>query len=101
MLRNGDGFEDLQTFEKVLANLSAKCEFNYGAMGRVGFLYESVKDQLIWHHLVVKDYVKIVSQIGQILSMSDKDFDKYKVEHTQMSDDAISAVFLKAFGDGK
>lgn len=101
MLRSGEGFESLLTFEKALANVAAKCEFNYGAMGRVGYLYESVKDQLRWHHLVVKDYVRIISQIGQIMSMSEEDFNKYKVEHTQMSDEAIGAIFLKAFGDGK
>jgi len=91
----------LQTFEKYLAGVASKCEFNYGAMGRVGFLYESMKDQLRWNNLSVKNYVRIISQIGQVLSMEDKDFDKYKVEHTQMSDDAISAVFINTFGDGK
>jgi len=70
-------------------------------MGKVGFLYESAKDQLRWNNLSIKHYVKIIMQIGQILSISDKDFNKYKVEHTQMSDKAISEVFIKAFGDGK
>ena len=69
-------------------------------MGRVGYLYDSVKDQLKWHHLSVKDYVELISQIGQIMSMSDEDFNKHKVEHAQMSDKAISEVFLRAFGDG-
>jgi len=101
VLRSGEGFNSLRSFEKALANVAAKCEFNYGAMGRVGFLYESVKDQLKWHHLVVKDYVRIISQIGQIMSMSDEDFNKHKVEHIEMSQEAISQVFLKAFGDGK
>lgn len=101
MLRSGEGFGDLFTFEKVIANLATRCEFNYGAMGRVGFLYESMKDQLKWSGLSVKYYVNLVSQIGKILSMSDKDYDKYKVEHIEMSDDAIANVFLRAFGDGK
>ena len=101
MLRSGEGFDTLHTFEKVIANIAAKCEFNYGAMGRVGFLYESIKDQLRWNNLIVKDYVKMVSQIGQILSMSDEDYNKRKVEHIEMSDNAIADIFLKAFGDGK
>ena len=77
------------------------CEFNYGAMGRVGYLYESIKDRLKWNNLSVKRYIRLISQIGQIMSMSDDDYQKHRVEHTQMSDEAISNVFLKAFGDGK
>ena len=85
----------------MLANISQRCEFNYGAMGRVGFLYDSMKDQIRWSNLSVKSYISIVSQIGKVLSLSDKDFDRYKIENTKMSDTAISNVFLKAFGDGK
>ena len=101
MLRSGEGFDTLHTFEKVIANIAAKCEFNYGAMGRVGFLYESTKDQLRWNNLIVKDYVKMVSQIGQILSMSDKDYEKARVENVKMRGTAIADALIKAFGDGK
>jgi len=88
-------------FEKILANVASKCEIAYGGMGRVGFVYVSMKDQLRWEHLSVKKYINIVSQVGSILSMSDKNYDKNKVEHSKMSDKAIGDVFLKAFGDGK
>ena len=70
-------------------------------MGAVGFLYESIKDNIKWNNLEVKQYTSLVANIGKILTMSDKDYQKYKVEHTTMSDEAISSVFLKAFGDGK
>lgn len=33
--------------------------------------------------------------------MEAKDYDKLKVENTKMSDEAISNIFLRAFGDGK
>lgn len=85
----------------MLTNIAARCEFSYGAMGRVGFLYESMKDQLKWSGLKVKSFIGIVSQVGQVLSMRDEDYQKHRVEHTQMSDEAIAQVFLRAFGDGK
>ena len=93
MLRDGEGFETLHHFEKVLANIASRCEFNYGAMGRVGFLYESAKDQLKWSGLIVKNYIKLLSQVGHILSMSDEDYNKRKVEHIEMSDNAIADIF--------
>ncbi|MBL4730790.1 MAG: hypothetical protein JKY28_05430 [Sulfurimonas sp.] len=49
----------------------------------------------------MKNYINLVSQIGRVLSLSDENFNKYKVEHMEMSDNAIANVFLKAFGDGK
>ncbi|MFK5937727.1 MAG: hypothetical protein QM497_04930 [Sulfurimonas sp.] len=70
-------------------------------MGRTGYLYESIKDQLRWGGISVKKYVRIISQIGQVMSMDDEDYQKHKVEHIEMSDDAINSIFLKAFGDGK
>jgi len=70
-------------------------------MGRVGFLYESMKDEIKWKGLSPKHYIKIVSKIGYILSMEEKEYQKEKVSKEQMSDSAISEVFLKAFGDGK
>ncbi|PHQ90104.1 MAG: hypothetical protein COB42_05675 [Sulfurimonas sp.] len=70
-------------------------------MGRTGLLYESMKDQLKWRKLSMKNYINLVSQIGRVLSLSDENFNKYKVEHMEMSDNAIANVFLKAFGDGK
>ncbi len=91
----------MQIFEKVLANIAAGCEYSYGAMGRVGFLYDSMKDRLKWSKLSVKRYVKIVSQIGQILSLSDEDYKKEKVKAMQMSANAIAEALKAAFGDGK
>lgn len=43
-------------------------------MGRVGYLYESVKDQLKWKKLEVKRYVGVIMKIGQVVSLSDEDY---------------------------
>ena len=100
-MRDSKGCEDLQLFEKVLSNVAAGCEYNYGAMGRVGFLYDSMKDRLKWSKLSIKRYARIVSQVGQILSMDEKDYKKEKVKAMQMSADAIAEALKAAFGDGK
>ena len=84
-----------------MANVAVKCEFNYGAMGKVGFVYESMKDRLKWSKLSVKNYVKLISQIGQILSMSEEDYKKEKVKAMKMSADSIAEALKSAFGDGK
>lgn len=70
-------------------------------MGRVGFLYDSVKDQLKWNKLSVKKYVKIISQIGQILAMRDEDYKKERVKATKMSSSSLADALKSALGDGK
>ena len=70
-------------------------------MGRVGFLYESMKDQLRWSKLSVKKYINIISHIGQILALSDKDYKKAKVKAVKMDTNAIADALLSAYGDGK
>lgn len=70
-------------------------------MGRVGYLYDSMKDRLKWSKLSVKYYLKMISQIGQILSMSEDDYKKEKVKTMKMSSDSIAEALKSAFGDGK
>jgi len=70
-------------------------------MGRVGYIYESVKDQLRWHKLSVKQYVRLVSNIGQIMALSDDDFRKEKVKAMKMNKSEIANALITAFGDGK
>jgi hypothetical protein len=91
----------LQHFERVLANIASNCEFAYGAVGRVGYLYESIKDQIRWSNLSVKHYVRLISTIGRIMSLSEKDYESAKTKALQMSSNSIEDVLIKAFGDGK
>lgn len=70
----------------------------YSAMGAVGFLYESMKDQLRWHNLKPKKHIEYISTIGKYISMSDKDFAKANRE--KQSTDDIAAMLIAAFGDG-
>ena len=100
-MRDSEGFDDLQVFEKVLAGIAFKCEYSYGAMGRVGFLYDSMKDRLKWGKLSIKHYVKLISQVGQILSMSEDDYKKEKRRSKKISKTVMFDVFKSAFGDGK
>lgn len=78
-----------------------KCEFNFGAMGKVGYQYDSMKDRLKWGKLSIKKYVRLISQVGQILSMSDEDYRKDKVKAMKMSNSSIAEALISAFGDGK
>jgi len=70
-------------------------------MGRTGYLYESVKDQLRWSNLSVKDYVGVISRIGQIMSYSEEDYKKKKVKAMKMKPSDIADALKAVFGDGK
>jgi len=70
-------------------------------MGRVGFLYESVKDQLKWNSLSQKCYTKLLCGVGKIMALSDEDYKKEKVKATKMSNSSIAETLKSAFGDGK
>jgi len=70
-------------------------------MGRTGFLYESVKDQLRWHKLSIKNYVGVISRIGQIMSYGEYDYKKEKVKAMRMQPNDIADALKVAFGDGK
>ncbi len=70
-------------------------------MGRVGYLYESMKDQLKWNKLNCKKYIGLISQVGQIMSLSEEDYKKEKVKAMKMSGSSIAEALKAAFGDGK
>jgi len=70
-------------------------------MGKVGYLYESVKDQLRWHGLSVKNYEGIISTIGQIMALSDEDYNKERVRALKMNKSEMAEALIAAFGDGK
>ena len=100
MLRTSKGAEKLQPFEVALAVVTSRCEYAYGFSGRVGFLYQSAKDQLKWNGLSVKAYLSLVMQIGTVMSLSDEDYHKEKGKVVAMSTADIDAVFIAAFGKG-
>ena len=63
-------------------------------------MYISAKDQLKWQNLSVKKYINLVMNIGQVMSLSDKDYEKERVKTTKMDNSSIAEVLLSAFGDG-
>jgi len=70
-------------------------------MGKVGYLYESVKDQLRWNNLSVKQYVRVISQIGNIMALSEENYKKEKVKAMKMKSEDIVDAVKSVFGDGK
>ncbi len=70
-------------------------------MGRVGFFYNSMKDQLRWAGLNVKNHIRLISNIGKVLSLSDEDYSKEKTRAMKMSSEDIKSALISAFGDGK
>lgn len=64
-------------------------------------MYESVKDQIRWANLSVKDYVQKISNIGQIMALSDEDYSKAKAKAMKMDNTSLAEALITAFGDGK
>jgi len=81
----------------VLANIASKCSISYGAMGAVGFLYESVKDSLKWNNLRPKFYTKLLMRVGELLIMEEAEYKKIVVKHSEMSDEDIANVLKTTF----
>jgi hypothetical protein len=81
--------------------VASKCAINYGGMGAVGFLYESIKDELKWAGFRRKYYTNFLIRLGQIFVMDEKEYNKQKVKHLEMNGDEIKATLIAAFGDGK
>ncbi|PHR57288.1 MAG: hypothetical protein COA44_06200 [Arcobacter sp.] len=81
-------------------DIAASCEFSYGPSGAVGYLYESVKDQMKWHKLSVKKYIKVVMGIGRIMVLSKEDYMKQKVENIKTPEVDMAGALKAAFGDG-
>ena len=67
-------------------------------MGKTGFLYESMKDQLLWGKLKVKRKINFLSSVGQVLALNKKDYDLGRVKAMKMSGDAIAEALKSAFG---
>ncbi len=67
-------------------------------MGRVGYLYDSVKDQIRWHKLSVKHYTKLISNIGQVMALRDEDYEKERVKQMKVSNIDTQNSLLSLFG---
>ncbi len=93
--------ENLQDFEWILLKVANRCEFAYGGMGRVGFLYESVKDNLKWMKLRPKLFTRFVMRIGDWMALDDETYNKEKVRVMRMDAAEMAATLKAAFGDGK
>ena len=92
----------MQRFEHTLGYVASRCEINYsGAVGAVGYLYLSAKDQLKYAKLSQKKYIHLIMGIGRYMVMSDEDFAKSSIGAREQSVDDMSAMLIAAFGDGK
>jgi len=91
----------LQQFEIALANVAARCEYEYGFNGASGYQYASVKDNLKWQNLSRKKYTGTIMSIGRYMALKDDDFNKVLLENDTMEQSEIAKVLINAFGDGK
>ncbi len=81
-----------------IAIVASECQIEYGAMGAVGFLYQSAKDSLRWHRLSPKRWIGLLMSVGRYVAMRDEDWKKSgKIK----GDSQIAAALKAAFGDGK
>ena len=88
----------LQKFEQTLAYLASRCEYVYSAMGRSGYLYESVKDVLKWHNMHPKYYTFLLMRIGDWMALDEERYRKEIVKQTKMSDEEIALKLKSMFG---
>jgi hypothetical protein len=76
--------------------VSRRCEPEYGAMGIVGFIYQSVKDSIKDVRLNIKDLRMPVMAIGRVVYMKDEDFNKFASSTSksinEMSVDEINKI---------
>jgi len=70
-------------------------------MGAVGFLYESVKDELKCAKLRVKFYTKMLMKIGAYVVMEDKDYNRLKTQNTKLSANEVAEKLIAVFGKGE
>ena len=87
-------------YELILANVASKCSIAYGAMGAIGFIYESVKDELYWAGLSRKRYTSLLMKVGSLYCLDEKEYNKLRVREFRMSGDEIATRLKAIFGDG-
>lgn len=90
--------DELQPCERVLAYLASRCEYAYGAMGKSGYLYESVKDVLKWHNMRPRHYAFLLMRIGDWMALDDERYRKEIVKQAKMSDEDIALKLKSMFG---
>ena len=87
-------------YELILANVASKCSTQYGAMGAVGFIYESVKDELLWANISRKRYTSLLMKVGTLYCLDEKEYNKLRVREFKMSSDEIATRLKAIFGVG-
>ena len=90
----------MSDFEAVLARVASGCEYAYG-MSRVGYLYESVKDNLRWTGLRPKMFARLIMRIGDWMALDDEQYNKEKVRLMSMDSDEIAELLKARFGGGE
>lgn len=91
----------MQSFEVVLANVAKRCEYAYGFSGAIGYLYESVKDQLRWAKLSKKKWAYTLMRVGDFLTLSEKKWKEAHLQNDEMDSSDIAKILLSAFGGGE
>ncbi len=84
-----------------MLEIAAKCEYEYGFNGTIGYMYKSAKDNLKWSGLSTKHYIHTIMQIGRFMSMGKKEFKDVCLEKNKMSNKDIATLLKNAYGDGK
>ncbi len=90
--------DDLQQYEFMLAYLASRCEYAYSAMGKSGYLYESVKDVLKWHSMRPRHYAFLLMRIGDWMALDEEQYRKEIVKQAKMSDEEIALKLKSMFG---
>lgn len=83
-----------------MANIASRCAIDYGAMGAVGFKYQSIKDELRWARLDVSRYTHLLNRVGNLFCMPVEEYEKAKVKTLKMRKDEIASKLIAMFGKG-
>ena len=70
-------------------------------MGSAGFLYESVKDRLVWANLRKKNWVWLLMRVGEAITLEDDEYNKQRVKHLKMSSSSLANALKASFGIGE
>jgi len=68
--------EYFDEYRFALLKICSKCEPEFGAMGVVGFLYQSVKDSIKEEKLKVKTFRGPAMAVGRLVYMKEEDFNR-------------------------
>lgn len=87
---------ELQKFEIVLGNVASRIIFNDN-----GVVYQSIKDEIKWVGLRPRDWVGVISSIGNLLRLSDEEFKERTLENEVQSQDVMASMLISVLGNGE